>query len=60
MPGSDAFGIKAGHAGILDRMGLGVAVLPVWISVYLLTLMLKQGGALDRHEPWETDPTYKP
>ena len=53
MPGSDALGIKAGHAGIPDRMG--VAMLPVWISVYLLILMLKQGEALDRHEPRETD-----
>ena len=55
MPGSGALGIKAGHAGIPDR--IGVAVLPVWIYVYLLALMLKQGDreALDRHEPRGTD-----
>jgi hypothetical protein len=53
MPGSDALGIKAGHAGFPDRMG--VAVLPVWISIYLLRLMLKQGETLDRLEPRETD-----
>jgi hypothetical protein len=53
MPGSDALGIKAEHAGIPDR--IGVAVLPVWISIYQLKLMLKQSGALDRHELRETD-----
>ena len=51
--GLDALGIKPGMP--VSPAGMGVAVLPVWISVYLLTLMLKQGEALDRHEPRETD-----
>jgi hypothetical protein len=58
MPGSDALGIKAGHASIPEtRQGEScrAPALPVWILVYLLTLLLKQGEALDRHEPRETD-----
>ena len=51
--GHDALGIKLGMP--VSPAGMGVAVLPVWISVYLLTIMLKQGKALNRHEPWETD-----
>ena len=51
--GLDALGIKPGMP--VSPAGMGVAVLPVWISFYLLTLILKQGEALDRHEPWETD-----
>ena len=45
--GHDALGIKLGMP--VSPAGMGVAVLPVWISVYLLTLMLEQGEALDRH-----------
>jgi hypothetical protein len=49
----DALGIKPGMP--VSPAGMGVAVLPVWISVYLLTLMLKQCEGLDRHGPQETD-----
>ena len=51
--GHDTLGIKPGMP--VSPAGMGVAMLSVWISVYLLILMLKQGEALERHEPRETD-----